>query len=315
MSRARTPLHTVILVLLAVLVGCGRAPGLPADDAATYQLLTGANGQDFLRQISFHAWDDGGKSAAERLSWITRDAQSLDAGAAERAGLAAHAIATFLADNRDELARISAGWFGLQHRAVGQLNPALVNGYASALIPFQGALVGDVKSVRGFSIIGDGLDLSSARNVFAVIDTNADAGKRFNEAAYERVRGCLQTYAEAVVSKDVDNLVDIRHAADLAGVVEGGQRKSGNSAVDTRRAQYSINWAGYELAAAMGARPGGPDIPDQYFTADGRLKRPDEVSVNDLPRFATALEIFTFNHGFPGLGSDFRRWYDDAAGK
>lgn len=64
----------------------------------------------------------------------------------------------------------------------------------------------------------------------------------------------------------------------------------------------------------MGARPSGSDIPDQYFTPDGNLKSPDEVSRNDLPRFANALNIFTFNHGLPGLGSDLQRWYEDAAG-
>jgi hypothetical protein len=291
---------------------------MPADDSATYQLLTGPSGQEYLRQISSHDWDDKGAAAAATLSWIARDAQSADATAAQRAGEAAHAIATFLADNKDELLQLSAGWFGLQHRAVGQLNPALVKGYASALIPFQGAIVGDVKPMRGFEIIGDGIDLSSARNVFAVIDTNTEAGKtfnEFNEAAHQRVRGYLRTYAAAAVSKDVGNLVDLQHAADLAGVLAGGQRMSGNSAIDTRRAQYWINWAGYELAAAMGARPGGPDIPDQYFTPDGRLKAPDQVSANDLDGFVTALDIFTFNHGFPGLGSDFQRWYDDAAGK
>jgi hypothetical protein len=301
--------------MAATLAACGRAPDLPPDDAATYQMLTGGDGQQFLRQISSHDWDDGGKAAAARLSWIAQDARSADEAAAQRAGEAAHAIAWFLADSKNELLRLSAGWFGLKHRPLGELNPELVGGYASALTPFQGALVGDVKSVRGFTIIGDGADVSSARSVFAVIDTNTQASNEFNDAAYQRVRDYLHTYAQAVANRKADELVALRHAAELAGVVDGGQRQSGNGATKARTAQYWINWAGYEVAAAMGARPGGPDIPGQYFTPDGRLKSPDQVSTNDLPMFANALDIFIFNHGLQGLGSDLRRWYEDAAGK
>jgi hypothetical protein len=312
---AKTAVMAVTLVLAIGLAACGHAPDLPNDDASTYQLITGSGGREFLLQISNHDWDDGGAAAAARLSWIGHDAQSADATTAQRAGEAAHAIATFLAQNADELSRVPSGWFGLQHHAVGELNPELVRGYASLLVPFQGALVGDVKSVRGFTILGDGVDLSPTRKVVAVIDTNTQAGNEFKDAAYQRVQGYLRTYAGAVVNRNTDELVALRHAADLAGVVAGGQHESGNGSIEPETAQHWINWAGYEVAAAMGAGPGDPDIPVQYFASDGRLTSPDQVSANDLRTFATALENFTFNHGFPGLGSDFQRWYHDAAGK
>jgi hypothetical protein len=313
--RVKAAVFAVTVVLGVVLVACGRAPTLPPDDTATYQLLTGGNGQEFLRQISSHDWDDGGQAAAERLSWIARDAESTDESTAKRAGEAAHEIAVFIAGNKDELSRLSSGWFGFQHRSVGELNPELVRGYASALSPFQGALVGDVKSVSGFTIIGDGADVSSARNVFAVIDTNTQAGKDFNDSAYQRVKDYLHTYAEAVAGGKREGLVALQHAAELAGVVDGGQRESGNEAIKTETAQHWMNWAGYEVASAMGVRPDGPEIPNQFFAPDGHLTSPDQVSVNDLPIFANALKIFTSNHGLPGLGSDIRRWYDAAAGK
>lgn len=313
--RTKAAVLALTGVLGIALVACGRAPDLPADNTATYQMLTGANGQEFLRQLSSHDWDDGGRAAAERLSWIPRDTESTDESTAQRAGQAAHAIATFLADNKDELLRLSAGWFGLQHQSVGELNPELVRGYGSALAPFQGALVGDVKSVPGFTFIGNGVDVSSTRNVFAVIDTNTQAGKEFNDSAYQRVKDYLRTYAEAVADGKREGLVSLQHAAELAGVVDGGQRESGNSAIDTETPQHWINWANYEVAAAIGARPGDPDIPNEFFTSDGHLRSPDDVSKNDLPRFATALNNFSASHGLPGLGSDLRRFYEDAAGK
>ena len=315
MTRAKVAASAALLVLAVILVACGSSPTLPADDVATYQMLTHGNGQGFLREISTQEWDDRGKQAAARFSWIARDAQSTNEDAAQRAGEAAHAIAKFLGDNRDDLMRVSTGWFGLQHRSLGQLNPELVRGYASALIPFQGALIGNVKPVRGFELTGDGLDQSSARSVFAVIDTDTQAGTEFKDAAYQRVHSYLRAYAEAVVGRNPDGLTALRNAADLAGVVEGGQRESGNTAVQTATAQHWINLAGYEVAAAMGVRPDGPDIPDKFFQPDGRLKSPEQVSKNDLSGFATALEIFTFNHGLQNLGSDFQHWYRDAAGK
>jgi hypothetical protein len=314
-TRAKVAALVVLLALGVTIGACSRAPALPTDDAATYQRLTGSDGPQFLQQITSHEWDDGGAAVAARIAWIARDAQSGDDTAAQRAGKAAHAIATFLTENEAELSRLPAGWFGLTHRPAGELNPKLVRGYASALTPFLGALVGDVKNIRGFSVIGDGIDLSSARNIFAVIDSNTEAGNEFKDAAYQRVREYLRTYAEAIVRRNADNLVALQHAADLAGVVQGGQRKGGNASIETQTAQRWINWAGFEVAAALGARPGDPDIPDEYFMPDGTLKAPDQVSANDLDGFATALENFTFNHGSPSLGSDFQRWYDAAAGK
>jgi len=306
---------TVMLFVVATLGGCAQAPDLPVDDAASYQQLTSENGQELLRRISFHDWNDEGRAAAEKFSWIARDAKSTDENVAKRAGEAAHAIASFIAANKDGLMRLSSGWFGLQHKSLGELNPDLVRGYATALTPFQGALVGDVKSVPGFAIIGDGVDVSSARNVFAVIDTDTQAGTEFRDAAYQRVKDYLHSYAEAASAGTRDGLVDLQHAAELAGVVDGGQRASGNEAIKSETAQHWINRAGFEIAAAQGARLGDPDIPSEFFKSDGQLKSPDDVTNNDLPRYATAMANFTARHGQPGLRGDFRHWYEDAAGK
>jgi hypothetical protein len=310
---------TVVLAvaLILAMAGCGRAPELPANDAATYQALTGVDGQAFLHQISTHGWDDGGRAVAERLTWIARDAQSTDATKALQAGQAAHAIATFLSDtkNKDELLRLSAGWFGLKHRSVGELNPELVRGYASALTPFQGALSGYVNDVPGYTMIGDPFDLSGARNVFALVDTDTQAGNQFIDAAYRRVHDYLKAYAQAVVHANAEGKVALPNAAALAGVAEGGQRKSGNSAIHIENAQHWINWAGYEVAKAMNARRGDPDIADHLFGPDGILKSPDQVSPIDLDTLSTALQNFVFHRGLQSLSMNFNNWYDAAAGK
>lgn len=302
----------LLLLITASLSGCSRAPALTPNDGAMYEALTGTSGQEFLRRVSEHRWDDGGVYIAQRLMWIRESATSPDATAAMRAGQAAEAVATFLAESRGDLSKISTAWFGLEDRSVGQLNPELVRAYGAVLIPYQGAVVGDSYGVRGFD---DRHVSGEARNVVAVLDTDSEAGNAFKDAAYERVHQYLRTYARAVNSSQTADLVTIRYAAELAGAVSGGQQLSGNGALEARRGKYWINWALYEIAAANGARPGDPDIPLRFFSADGRLLSPDQLANEDLEAFSTAAENYAFQHGAPTVGNDFDRWFDDAAGK
>lgn len=305
----------MITVAISIVAGCASDPALPADDVATYQKVTGSDGQEFLQEISTHGWADQGLAAAEIFAWVSRDAGSADRVVAQKAGQTGHAIATFLANEQSALSDVKAGWFGLERRTVGELNPKLVAAFATALTPFQGALVGDEAGVTGFPIIGDPLNLASARSIFSVIDTSSEAGEAFNTAAYQRVRNYLQTYAEAVARNDSDGFVALRFAAGLAGVVEGGRRMAENETVNAPSAQYFINWAGYEIARAMGAAPDGIDIAQKFFTADGRLKSPDDVAPSDLSVYSTALQNFAFSHGLPNLGNEFQEWYDTGVGK
>lgn len=303
-----------VLLLVVTLTACGQEPTVPTDDAAMFTMVTGENGQDYLREISGQQWEDRGQEIGERFLWIGNDAASPDDAVARRSGEAAHALATFLATNKDSLSDLSAGIFGLQHRSLGELNPDLLRAYAFALVPFQGALVGDFNGTQGFEPVGDAHgDLSPARNIFTVVDTDTEAGNTFSEAAYSRVRRYLEDYGRTAVGTAAADPLPLRRAAELAGVVEGARRATGDASLETRSAQSWINWAGYELAAAQGVRPGDADIPDRFFSPAGRLLTPDKIPPNDLDAFATAVENFAFHHGAPTMGTDFDRWYDAAA--
>lgn len=282
-----------------------------------FESLTAANSQSYLRQVSEYEWEDGGQGVAERLGWISTDATSPEQDTAERAGESANSISTFLATNKDALMRLSTGWFGLQHRSVGQLNPALVAGYASALTPFQGALVGDLSGVHGFRGLADlpGGEMASARHIFAVIGTDTEAAKAFRDSANDRIRGYVRAYGRAVAASQPDGLVALRYAAQLAGAADGGQREVGNSDLESKSSQYWITWAAYELASAQGVQPGDPDIPARFFGPDNRLKSPADIAPDDLDAFATAGENYAFHHGAPNLGNDFDGWYEEATGK
>lgn len=305
----------MMLAVVLIGAGCASAPTLPADKTATYETVTGRDGLEFLQQISTHDWNDGGLAAGEIFAWVAQDANSADHVAAQRAGETAHAIADFLANQQSYLFDVEAGWFGLQRRTVGELNPKLVAAFANALVPFQGALIGDESGVTAFPVIGDPNNLASARSVFSVLNTSAEAGEAFNTAAYQRVRSYLRTYADAVASKDSKGFVALRFAAGLAGVVEGAQRLSDNKTDRAFTAQYFINWAGYEVARAMGATPSGDGIAQVFFTADGSLKSPDDIAPADLSAYSTALQNFAFGHGLTNLGNEFQDWYDTGAGE
>ncbi|OBG88453.1 hypothetical protein A5699_17165 [Mycobacterium sp. E802] len=128
------------------------------------------------------------------------------------------------------------------------------------------------------------------------------------------MRNYLQEYGQSVSNREADGLVSLQFAAALAGVVEGGQRESGNTAIKTLTPQHFVNFARYEIAKSMGAQPGKQGIPAQFFTPEGDLKSPDSLSQSDLSEFSTALENFTFAQGLSNLGIDFRRWYEVGAG-
>ncbi len=78
-----------------------------------------------------------GARAGELFAWIPQDAHSEDSAAAIRAGETAHAIASFIADDKDAL----AGTPG---------NPGLWRSCARSLVPYIGAMAGDLQGVSGF---------------------------------------------------------------------------------------------------------------------------------------------------------------------
>lgn len=297
----RTLVATVGLVA-ALLTGCASAPDLPADDDAGYQLLTGDGGQEYLRDITSHDWDDGGRAAGATLSWIGRDANSPDQAAAQRAGEAAHAVATYLADNDNALRETS--------------NPELAAAFGTALTPFQGALAGDGRSVRGFELggnLGSG-GFSRSRNVFAAMDADGPAGIRFNDAAAERVHAYLRTWAPAAGDARSSDAVAVDYGARLAGLIAGGQRASGADNDTIKMSQYWINWAHYEFAKAQGARRGDPIIGAEFFSQPDVLKAPDQVPSDEQFRYLAALENFASARGESALGSQFDVLYEEGAG-
>jgi hypothetical protein len=191
----------------------------------------------------------------------------------------------------------------------------LVQSFAAVLAPYQGAFVGDTTGLHGFPDEPDGEELDRARSVFMVIDSDPNAGDHFRNAADDRIKGYLREYAQAAVGDRRQNSAALARAGTLAGVIAGAPQASGDEEVGAQSAQYWINWLNYELAVALGARPGDAYFTEDFFTYNGALKSPDDVTPSQLHPFSGALQNFAQQNGRSDTGHDLRDLYEHAASK
>lgn len=212
------------------------------DDIVVHDMITDSmtdpatnrpRGEDFLRNLTVHAWTDDGQAARTLTDWIDDGAQSSDPIIQLRAGETAESIAKFLGDPANDLLHLQESTLN-QHdfTSAGQRNPALIQSYAEALIPYQGELVGDDK-MRGFEPIEDitSSDLSHTRQLFAVLDSDPTAAENFNGHAFDKVAEFQQQYADLAgrnpMLDDPGAINDQRsqgmaRAGLLAGLIDGG---------------------------------------------------------------------------------------------
>lgn len=267
------------------------------DHQAVSAELGSNTGQQFLTELHTHVWAEtpqmveNQQSTHSLLSWIADEAHSPNEAVATRAGVAAHALAVNLDANHDLYLK-PEGVPGLGPSPnAANLNPSLIAADAIALEPYQDALVGDSRGVKGFDSLGnfgDG-DLSAARNVFAVIDSDPGAAQMFNAAAEEKILAHQQAYAEAAaagLTSDTDP-GDLKRSAYLLGAVNGGAEMEaaarGLQGDELNQAVYNAKKAGLDYL--FGQIPGTGNIPGFDITRDiaerGILGAPPDPSNPD----------------------------------
>lgn len=279
-------LSLVIVTLLALVFGCTShdEPELPSntDVAAVVERVTGPRGQDFLRDITSASWGDDGRRAADLFAWVPRDAQSTSRAAADRAGKTAHAIASFLADNREALAGTPA-------------NSALWQAFSQSLAPYAGAMIGDDSGVAGFEPLDSpGSQMRKTASMFAAIAKRGEAGKPFTEAASARAQSYEQVFAKAAVAEPLlanrgDAAQPLLRAASLRSLVATGAYLAdpGLEKPAVARAQTEL---AYQVVS-LTARPGDPHINPEYFK-DGRLLSPSEIPDADWSIYDAQLWVY-----------------------
>jgi hypothetical protein len=317
-------LRTISVVLLLALLSsaaCATSdPTLPAPDDpnAVHDALVGPQGQDFLSKITTHDWPDDGARAGEIFAWIPRDASSPDPAASARAGEAAQALASFLGGNSSQLLSISTGWFGLDHTTAGGLNPKLVQAYAAALVPFQGALACYSGDVQGFEPLGKDCSsvLANARNALVVLNTDRQAGTSFAEAAYKQMDTYFSRFASGVVDPSHRFNEGPVTAGRLLGLLQAASSQSG---IKVRAPLEEASQANFLLAKALIASDPNSGIPAQYFSGSA-LMSPTEISeklgADAVAGYDDSLRTYLTNRNNVEsfVSHDFYDTYRDVAG-
>jgi hypothetical protein len=275
----------VITAILALVLGCTSddEPELPSTDApAVADRITGSDGQAFLREITTARWDDDGRGAAALFAWIPRDAPSTDQASADRAGKTAHAIASFLADNRASFATAPS-------------NPALWQAFAQSLVPYVGAMVGDESGVVGFEPLdGSRSPMQHTVAVFAAMTKNADADRIVTDGATARVHTYETAFAKAALAEPLSADRDAAQralllAARLRSLIDAGAYLANPDSPrpSPRHAQTEV---AYQVVS-LTARPDDPYIDERFFR-DGRLLSPSEIPEEDWSIYDAQLSAF-----------------------
>ena len=268
------------------LAGCaGRGlPELPqsTDTVAIADRLTGPDGEKFLRDVTSASWNDEGRQASEVFSWIPRDALSKDEAAAVRAGSSAHAVASYIADNRQDVAGLPA-------------NPALWQVYSRVLIPYLGAMIGDATDVAGFEPLD--VPRSQMRRtaaLFAAMAKDPDANRALTDAASQRAGNYGASFAASAVADPAtadrgDAQRQLNLAARLRSLVDTGAYLA-----DPEREKPTPAHAQTEIAYQVVSPTAKPDDPhiDARFFRGTRLLSPSEIPESEWSLYDSQLTVY-----------------------
>ncbi|MEW2479393.1 hypothetical protein AB0876_07340 [Mycobacterium sp. NPDC049093] len=278
--------NAILAIVCAVaLVGTGCSPTkpvLPTDvsPAAIAALLTDNDGTEFLGEITGYDWPDQGREPAELFEWISAAAESPDQATSEQAGVAAHALAGFLGDQSDERGVAPAG------------NPELLAAYAEALVPYQGAMIGDSRGTSGFEPL-DKLDsiLQRTASVFTAM-RKTPAQENFISEAKVRAGNYQTQFAEfAAANPTLPDDHTERSYAQWSARLLGLLARSERVAVPGDRSSIP-GVAASELRFAIVSRMvhgHDPRISAEYFDKDGGLVSPTSLKGGPLSLYNAQL--------------------------
>lgn len=217
-----------------------------------------------------HNWHGDDSGVTTMLKTVDTDATSVNPHINSEAGQSARQIADYVAEHRDSLFRLTGetdGPDGLYKEpvSIGEANPKMVAQLGDTLANYIPAMAG----VRDSDLVAHGFydnnagdfTQSSMKNVFAVIDTDQDAGKRFTANAYQSVADLNQLFG-ATGMKDY-SLAEwaghIDQAAQDGAALEIGARTT--DALTAQKEKMAL-FDGAREVAAFGLKrvPGAGDL-------------------------------------------------------
>lgn len=303
------------------------------DDLVVHDMMTDKSidpstnhprGEDFLNNLTKHDWTDDGQAARTLTDWIDDSAKSNDPMTQLRAGETAESIAKYIGNPANGLLHLQEST--LNHNdftTAGERNPALIQSYAEALIPYQGELVGEDK-MPGFSPIENitTSDLANTRELFAVLDSDQTAANNFNGHAFDKMAGFQEQFSElAGKNPMLDSPGDIAdqrsqgmaRAGLLAGLIDGGAQTEAmaRGADDLKAAQAAYDLKKNAIGYVFGLGTGHVDHLGPLANAMGK----DPLTEAIIGTRPTAESMHTNQH-YPAYGPQYYQnlaTYDMAA--
>ncbi len=264
----------------------------------------GDDGRDFMMDVSIHEWNDDGKAAGALFEWTKNSTGPEGQIAAETANV----YAEFLGSESDKLLAIDG------NRQIGDINPELVKAFSAGLMPYQAEMVEENPLVdTAFEPLDDlGGQMDKTKGLFAVVDSQSDAAREFNRAAYEKALEMQKSFAglarENPDLSGFDRRVDdLQSSARMLAVINGGMheetlsniengkmnaeqafenaRQSHEFKKDILRSLFSYGPGGDLVTNTMADQLAGrePNLKDFKFNSDG--------TVSDIGLSETQLSV------------------------
>lgn len=270
MTRSTRILSVLVAVLIAV-SACGTSPPeLPPDSPSEMvSVLTSDKGDDVLRNVTTYEWDDDGSAAAARFTWIGQDG-----GDTSQTTQAAAVLTEYLMSNHSALMAVDSGFLGLSKVSAAQLNPLLIKGYASALAPHLGELVGGEQAAFDSLRTQVTDDPLALRNLMSVFVADPEAGRTIVEAAHTAAEQYENAATAAPPGSD-ESVSDLRAAGSLLGAAYGAVKLAGSDIPTPPIGEATNNMAVRVAGILVPADPNPAKV--SKYVQDGRLMSPAAV--------------------------------------
>lgn len=272
------------------------------DQLAVHDALAGTDGKtpnnQFIGDLFKHQWADSAAAGSllngtGAVPTDLTDPTQMDQ--ARRVGETMHAVNAWISEgnNAQDLLNIS----GAENQSLGQVNPALTQALAEANKPFIDDMLGNpLDNSQGFGTLDDlsNPEMPNMRDVFAVIDTNADAAQTLNSQAYLNGLQYQANFQQSVIDGGTVNTGDLQSAGTLRGVIDSGANIADNDAItygnlqDVKAYESRAQW--FDVAKTLGG-----EIPGVSTILEWNGKIPgdplQQIFVGDAPTGADPTYI------------------------
>ncbi|WP_063045954.1 TPR repeat region-containing protein [Nocardia pseudovaccinii] len=255
------------------------------DKVAVESVVTGPNGKDFVSDALSHQWPDDGKAVSSLFTFGDKDATVEDPGnpadvqSAMRTGRIMQSVAE--ATSTDEAWKLLSNVPNTDGQSAGQLNPDLLQSISKSMSPYVSDLAGaDQPDKPGFNLLrsdhtswadpNGNNSFSGSANIFALMNTDENAGKDFNGAAVAEVLRQETKFGVDPTNPDAGGWLST--AGRLHGLVDKGNMIEVQDQYDDRHAQeeasYKRKAAWFDAGkAAFSFGSGFGDTPEKFAYA------------------------------------------------